>query len=79
MGLVFILHPPLPESSGLSASLLERDALHQFVPGLDEGSSSFSPKLGAQGVNVNASLGELGQPLVASGGHAGGKVAPISP
>jgi hypothetical protein len=57
-----------PGSSGFECLALGRDALQQFIPGLDERSRSFSLKLVAQILDTNAGLVELGQQLVALAG-----------
>ena len=51
-------------SSGSECLALGRDALQQFIPGLNERSRSLDLKSVAQILNMNAGLVELGQHLI---------------
>ena len=56
---------PHLDSSGFEHLAFGRNAFQQIVPGLDERFRAFDLELCAQGVYVNAGLGEVGQHLVA--------------
>ena len=58
-------HSPILQATRLESGALRCDHCHQVVPGLHERLRSFVLKLGGQGIEVDAGLGELRQHLFA--------------